>query len=372
MAVLMAVLIGILGGVSVQSLAETKVSPNPLPKTIRIEGAGPRGKIWEKLSSTEKKLVAHLYEAGRAGRVLLFVQSHRHSLAIKDLLETSLSSKSIEGTKVLLGPGGFQDYLMYAAKFLDLAGPYTGANRKYVLTRVSPEKLETLFKRHASAMSSETRREITLLLTDPAYEVQQYPENTQGTDLERTGGNLYEHGITGADVQAELDKTLKPTLNCQVVRTKKGLACPLQTIHSPGIIGKSLKAVVKALERAKPYATTEHQKAQIDYMIRYFSKGDVEDFRRANIEWVKDASQSKVDFMLGWVEVYQDWLARIGSWESYVQIVDPDVSKLAARLASHAQYFEDAMPYGSFKKKFPPNYSPPAMMVYYFQELTEG
>jgi hypothetical protein len=27
------------------------------------------------------------------------------------------------------------------------------------------------------------------------------------------------------------------------------------------------------------------------------------------------------------------------------------------------------MPYGQFKKKFPPNYSPPAIMVYYFQEI---
>jgi dipeptidyl-peptidase-3 len=52
-----------------------------------------------------------------------------------------------------------------------------------------------------------------------------------------------------------------------------------------------------------------------------------------------------------------------------VQIVDPEVSRQAQALARNAQYFEDAMPYGQFKKKFPADYSPPAIMVYYFQEI---
>jgi dipeptidyl-peptidase-3 len=59
----------------------------------------------------------------------------------------------------------------------------------------------------------------------------------------------------------------------------------------------------------------------------------------------------------------------MASWESYVQIVDPEISRLAQALARQAQYFEDAMPYGEFRKKFPPDYSPPAIMVYYFQEI---
>ena len=32
--------------------------------------------------------------------------------------------------------------------------------------------------------------------------------------------------------------------------------------------------------------------------------------------------------------------------------------------------FENNMPYGQYKKTFPPNYSPPALMVYYFQEIS--
>jgi len=53
-----------------------------------------------------------------------------------------------------------------------------------------------------------------------------------------------------------------------------------------------------------------------------------------------------------------------------VQVVDPEVSKTAQAIASHAQHFEDGMPYGKFKKTFPKDYAPPAIMVYYFQEIS--
>ncbi len=74
--------------------------------------------------------------------------------------------------------------------------------------------------------------------------------------------------------------------------------------------------------------------------------------------------------MIGWVEFEGDFLTRMAAWESYVQIVDPEISRLAMALAHRAQEFENAMPYGAFKKKFPADYSPPALMVYYFQEIS--
>jgi hypothetical protein len=96
----------------------------------------------------------------------------------------------------------------------------------------------------------------------------------------------------------------------------------------------------------------------------------VEDFRQASISWVRDRADSRVDFMIGWVEFEGDFLSRMAAWESYVQIVDPEVSRLAQALAHRAQDFENAMPYGPFMKKFPADYSPPALMVYYFQEIS--
>jgi dipeptidyl-peptidase-3 len=135
------------------------------------------------------------------------------------------------------------------------------------------------------------------------------------------------------------------------------------------VVREALKETVRELRQAVPFASTENQKKQLEYTIKYLEEGNVEDFRQANVEWVKDRANSTVDFMMGFVEIYEDYLGKIASWESYVQIVDPKTTELSLALAKNAQYFEDAMPYGEFKKKFPADYSPPALMVYYLQEV---
>lgn len=358
-------------GLCLAAQSENEIKAIPLPKNVRVQTSTPRGKVWERLSPKEKVLAYHLVQAATAGRDLLFYQTHRHSLAVKHLLENALSSEHVQETKTLLGDGPYNELLVYAAKFFDQCGPYTPSNRKYVLEQVTPKQAEDLISRYAGKLDDSSPHEIVSLLTDPVYEAQEFPENPDGRGLEKTGGNLYEKGITGEEVKNAVDKgQLKLTLNCRVVRTKNGLASEINTTETPGFVGDTLKKVVAALEAAREFACTEHQKSQIDAMIRYFHKGDVDDFRKASIEWVRDRSDSPVDLMIGWVEFEGDWLSQIASWESYVQIVDPVVSKLAQGLAKRAQAFEDAMPYGRFKKKFPADYSPPAIMVYYFQEIS--
>jgi hypothetical protein len=306
--------------------------------------------------------------AGLEGKKLLAHQIHRHSNSIRSFIFDSVSAKNIQSTKKLLGDEGFQEFLTYSAKFLDQAGPYASSNRKYLLKKTSPEKISQLLATVAPNWAEPTRAEVVKLMTDPSFEVQLYPENQQGSGLELTGGNLYDKGITGTEVKSDLDKSFTINLNCRVVRKEDKLNCETQTTSTPGIVGETLTKIVGHLKDAMPLASSAFQKEQIKKTIDYFEKGNVEDFRAANIAWVKDGARSPVDMMMGWVEVYEDWLARIGSWETYVQIVDPVISKQAQALATHAQYFENAMPYGTFKKTFPKNYAPPALMVYYFQE----
>ncbi len=97
-----------------------------------------------------------------------------------------------------------------------------------------------------------------------------------------------------------------------------------------------MRKVVEHLKAAREYALTAHQKAELDAMIKYFETGNVEEFRQANIAWVRDRADSHVDFMIGWVEFEGDYLSRMAAWESYVQIVDPEISRLAQELAKRA------------------------------------
>ncbi len=346
--------------------------PLPLPKTIRVQSAAPRGEVWATLSPREKMLAHHLIQAANAGRELLFQRSHRHALTIKSLLEETLSQEQIQRTKSQLGEKAFQEFVVYGAKFLDQGGPYAPSNRKYVLEEVTQSQVQALIdgSSRASGLSTQDRTEIVRLLCDPQYEVQQSPESPDGKTLEMTGSNFYEKGITGPEVMAALDKTLKPNINSRVIRSDKGLACETLTTQSPAVVGAALQKVVAHLKAARPHALTAHQTKQIEAMITYFEGGNVEDFRQASISWVRDRADSRVDFMIGWVEFLGDFLSRMAAWESYVQIVDPEISRLAQALAQRAQEFENAMPYGPYKKTFPGDYSPPALMVYYFQELS--
>ena len=42
-------------------------------------------------------------------------------------------------------------------------------------------------------------------------------------------------------------------------------------------------------------------------------------FRQASISWVRDRADSRVDFMIGWVEFEGDFLSRMAAWESLRQ-----------------------------------------------------
>ena len=105
-------------------------------------------------------------------------------------------------------------------------------------------------------------------------------------------------------------------------------------------------------------------------MIKYFQVGDVEDFRQASVSWVRDRADSRVDFMIGWVEFDGDFLSRMAAWESYVQIVDPEISRLAQALRSGRRTLKMPCHMARLRRSSRADYSPPALMVYYFQEIT--
>ena len=362
-------------GSPVSAMADNQINHNivplPLPKSLRVQSSTPLGQVWQNLTEKEKHLAYYLIQAGREGRTLIFLQTHRHSLELRDVLKKAFSEKNLAKTKTLLGEKAYPEFLTYSAKFLDAAGPYGGSNRKYILKDTTAPEVDKILRAYAPKMDERSRGEIVALLTDPGTEVQQYPESNDGDGLENTGGNLYEKGITGEDIRKAMAAGLTTTLNGRVVRSGKKLVNEMQTVSSPGATGAALKKIVANLTKAKKYATTKFQRQELDAMIKYLDHGNVNDFRAANIDWVRDRSHSPVDFMLSWVEVYDDFLAHIGSWESYVQVVDPKVSLTAESLARHAQAFEDNMPYeAKYKKTFPKDYSPPAIMVYYFQEIS--
>ena len=62
-----------------------------------------------------------------------------------------------------------------------------------------------------------------------------------------------------------------------------------------------------------------------------------------SIAWVED-TESSIDFINGFIEVYLDAIGIKGSFESVVNVKDVETSKRIATISENAQWFEDNSP----------------------------
>ena len=319
-------------------------------------------------------MARYLIAASEAARPLLFFQSHRYALTIRQLIEKSLARENISKTKKILGEG-FQEYLNYSAIFEDQHGPYSNSNHKMYLQRVSNAQIKELLKSYGSA-NEKSQSEIALLMTDPYFEAMHHPDNNSGIGIENCGTNMIQKGITAEQLKSVLSKKPGLDLNTRIVLDHNGeIKIQVMALNNseldPEILA-ALRRTVAALREATRFALTEHQKNQLNYAIKYLEKGNIEDFRELNREWVRDRTDSKVDFVIGWTEVYNDHFSRMGTWETYVQILDDQTTLEAKKLAAVAPYFEEKMPYGPYKKTFPKDYAPPAILATWFHEIGDS
>lgn len=110
-----------------------------------------------------------------------------------------------------------------------------------------------------------------------------------------------------------------------------------------GKYGKAINKIIHWLTEALQYAESKEQKHVIELLIKYYRTGDLADFDKYSIEWVKEKGDS-IDFINGFIEVYGDPLGLKGSWEGIVEYRDNKATARAATIAANAQWFEDHSP----------------------------
>jgi dipeptidyl-peptidase-3 len=168
--------------------------------------------------------------------------------------------------------------------------------------------------------------------------------------------NFYE-GVTQAEVEAYYKKIAvkdDPTpisygLNSRVVKKDGNVVEEVAKVG--GLYGTAIEKIVTWLEKAAGVAENEPQKKIIEKLIEYYRTGDLKKFDEYSVLWVGDV-QSRVDFVNGFIEVYQDPMGRKAAWESLVNFKDIAATKRADALSSAAQWFEDRSPVDArFKKK---------------------
>jgi dipeptidyl-peptidase-3 len=117
-----------------------------------------------------------------------------------------------------------------------------------------------------------------------------------------------------------------------------------------GMYSAAIEKIVYWLEKAATVAENDQQKKTLELLIKYYQTGDLKVWDEYNIAWVND-TESRIDVVNGFIEVYDDAIGKRASFESVVSLKDMEATKRIAAIAKEAQWFEDHSPIAAEHKK---------------------
>lgn len=312
---------------------------------------------FEQLSLPQKKLAYFLAQAGLAGRDIFWDQKYRHNLAVRKTLEGVLRSYRGERS------GADWDAFVVYAKQVFFAN---GIHHHYASGKMLPGFpegfLATLLANSDAALLplegkslGDFTQMLTPILFDPKLDAKTVNLDSGIDNVTGSANNFY-RGVTAAEVEAFYADKVKSSGNS---RLSYGLNSQLAKVDGKivertwkvgGMYGPAIEQIVGWLEKALTVAENEHQKKSLEYLIKYYRSGDIADFDQHCIAWVTD-TQSTIDVVNGFIEVYADATQKRGSFESVVSMRDVEATKRIAAISKEAQWFEDHSPIAENHKK---------------------
>lgn len=316
-------------------------------------------KHFDQLSLQKKRLAYYLYEAALSGRDIIWDQNYRHNLAVRDTLEQIwLHYKGDRETKA------FQSFMTYTKRVWFSNGIHHHySNHKLVPAFSVKDFSGFLNNLHSSAKlplaKNETLADFTQRITPIIFDASMDAKKVEQADgkdkLAHSAVNFYagvsEKEATDFYQQKFANATEQSPsfgLNTRLVKQEGKLV--EQTYQVGGLYGESIERIVFWLNKAITVAENPQQKKTLALLVEYYQTGDLRKFDEYNIEWVKD-TQSELDTINGFIEVYSDPLAYKGSFEAMVSMVDKEATKRIAAIADAAQWFEDNSPIDDAHKK---------------------
>ena len=306
---------------------------------------------FEDLSLQRKQLIYYLTEAALWGRDILWDQNNEYNLPIRRMLEAVYTNYD--------GDRDSKDFKNFE-RYLKQVWFANGIHHHYSTDKFTPEfsreflvaELEKLPAGDWTA-SQDT---IFELIFNPAVAAKRVNQ-AEGQDLIATSANNLYKGVTQAEVEAYYDAIKNPNnstpisygLNTRVVKENGKVV--EQTYKIGGLYSQAIEKIVENLEKAEQFAENDAQRRIIETLVDYYRSDDLKTFDEYSILWAED-TQSKVDFINGFIEDYGDPLGMTGAWESIVNFKNDEASHRTEVLSSNAQWFEDNSPVDPrFKKE---------------------
>ena len=301
---------------------------------------------WENLDLKKQELVYYLTQAGLAGRDIIWAQNYRHNLSIRKALENVYTN--YDGDKNSEDWKAFETYL----KRLWFSN---GIHHHYSNDKMKPDFDKAYLEEILSATNTE--------LSGEPLEVIFNDKDAKKANLKEADGlvkgsatNFYGEDVTASDVESFYAKKQSPNpkkplsygLNSKLVKENGQLK--EEVYKADGLYGDAISEIIKWLEKAKGVAENEQQAKALGLLIEYYKTGNLKTWDDYNVAWV-EATEGDIDYINGFIEVYNDPMGYRGSYESIIQIKDFDMSQKMQVLENNVQWFEDNAPIMDEHKK---------------------
>ena len=313
---------------------------------------------FDKLPLQQKRLLYYLNEAALSGRDIIYDQNFKHNLTIRRTLETIVENYAGDRNT-----DEYKQFMIYTKRVWFS----NGIHHHYSTHKILPEFSSTYFSEliHKSPNGqfplnqNETLDEFIAKLTPVIFDPEVAAKRVnldQDADLVAESANNYYEGVSQKEVEEFYDKLMDKSddhpisygLNSKLMKEN---GRPVEKVWNiDGMYGSAIEKIVYWLEKAVAVAENEKQQAALSKLIDYYKTGDLRTFDEYNIAWVQD-TESVVDVINGFIEVYGDAMGYRGAFESVVSFKDIEATKRIAAISSNAQWFEDHSPLFPAHKK---------------------
>jgi dipeptidyl-peptidase-3 len=314
---------------------------------------------FDQLNLQQKTLLYYLSEAALCGRDIIWDQQYKYNLTIRKTLENIMATYS--GDRKTSEFAKFESYAKQV-------WCHNGIHHHYSADKILPEfdnvYLEKLVTGSDEAgfplNDKETMVQFVARISPILFDPKVAPKRTNLDPklglIKGSSVNFYE-GVTEKEAedfynaQIKADNKQIPVmtgLNTKLV--KENGKVQEKTWKAGGMYTQAIEKIVYWLEKAVTVAENPTQKDVLQKLITFYKSGSLRDFDIYSVAWTKD-TESAIDVVNGFIEVYNDPYGYKGSYESVVSVKDMEASKRIKAIGDQAQWFEDHSPIMDIHKK---------------------
>lgn len=322
-------------------------------KIIRYQVPG-----FDELSLKQKELIYYLSQAALCGNEITWDQNYKYNLTVKHTLEAI-----VENYKGDRNSNDFKNFMVYAKRVWFSNGIHHHYSSDKIMPEISQEYFAGLvrdskdgkFPLKEGEKTEDFIKRISRIIFDPAIGAKKVSLDPSKDLVLSSSVNFYENVTEkeAEDFYKEMKKEdekepVSYGLNSKLVKENGKII--EKKWKKDGMYGPAIEKIIYWLEKAKEVAESDQQKDVIQKLIVYYQTGDLKKFDDYNVAWVKD--NSRVDFVNGFIEVYEDPLAMKATYESVVNFKNLEATERTTKISNNAQWFEDNSPVDPrFKKK---------------------